>query len=133
MAQHGQSAWIKDIHTDKVKGKYHVNALILFNDGKQVGRRDEEWKSIAALNDQCRRDVNQYMKQRAAKGKAIDSDLYDDGQDAKFRQTENLGFPTHYGDEENAGYWNKKAVNLNQLLEDISDRSRFSNTIFDGN
>ena len=70
MSSHGQSAWIQHLHSDKIKGKYHVNALVLFHEGKEVGRRQEEWASTAHLNDQTRKEVKQYAKQKAEEKKA---------------------------------------------------------------
>ncbi len=48
MARRGQCAWIEEIHGGEVKGKYHVNALAFYLDGKNVGRTDERWTSVAA-------------------------------------------------------------------------------------
>lgn len=121
MAVHGQSAWIKDLHSDKVKGRYHINALILFNEGKEVGRRKEEWKSIAALNNKARREVKEYMEQRREEMKDKSETNEEDGKDSNYEK-HHLGFPMTYGDEEEFGYWKGKAVNLNKLIEERYDQ-----------
>ena len=42
-----------------------MNALVLFHEGKEVGQRQEELASTAHLNDQTRKEVKQYAKQKA--------------------------------------------------------------------
>ena len=133
MASHGQSAWIKDLHSDRIKGKYHINALILFHEGREVGRRREEWTSTAQLNDQTRKEVQKHAKQKADEKKLTmnsmgrdSSDFREpdvDVRDQKF-QKQHLGFPVPYGDEGSFTFWKAKAVDLNRILEDHLDRSR---------
>ncbi len=42
MAGHGQSAWIEDSHSGHLKGRYHVNALTVWLEGKEVGRKSSQ-------------------------------------------------------------------------------------------
>lgn len=125
MAEHGRSAWISDLHSGKVKGRYHLNALNVFLQGKDIGRSDSEWKSLAKANEQTQISVKRYMEQRArqrkaemnAKGK--DSSEYTDPSfdivDPKFAR-QHMGFPDSYGDEYEYQFWKHKAVDLNGLL-----------------
>lgn len=114
MAGHGQSAWIEELHSGKVKGRYHVNALSFFLDGKEAGRKDELWKSVADINRQQRQQVLTHMK-KAAKEKGTDDEPDDETIDPKF-QRQQLGFPPDYGDEPDFVYWKNKAVDWNNFL-----------------
>ena len=50
MAEHGRSAWISELHSGKVKGRYYVNALNIFLQGKEIGRSDNDLRSITDNN-----------------------------------------------------------------------------------
>lgn len=52
MAEHGRSAWISNLHSGKVNGRYHANVLNIFLPGKDIGRSDSELRSLANFNQQ---------------------------------------------------------------------------------
>ena len=125
MASHGQSAWIEDLHSFRVKGRYHINLLSLFIEEKEVGRKEESWRMVAELNAQTQKEVQKYMTNRAknrkivmnAQGKNSTEYLKPDVDvaDTKYQQ-QLLGFPQGYGDQEHYEFWKSKAVNFNNFI-----------------
>lgn len=65
MSDHVESAVLSELNSGKVKERYHVNALTLFLEGKDIGRPAGEWKTVAELNEQTRRDIGKYMTERS--------------------------------------------------------------------
>ena len=125
LTEHGQAAWISELHSGNVKGKYHLNALTTHLEGKEVGRTEAEWRTVAQINAQVQNDVKKHMSNRAKERKAAmnakgqDSTDYRepdlDIADPKY-QRQFMGFPEGYGDELHFKFWKNKAINLYDLM-----------------
>lgn len=100
MAEHGQSAYIEDMHSGVTKGRYHVNALKMFMTGEQVGRQNEHWRSVADINRQIKKTVLQQPPQ---------SQPMQNQQELPQQLQQ-----THH--EEPDPFWERKKVNLHDLI-----------------
>ena len=124
VAHHGQSAWIADLTSGKVKGRFHMNAMSPFLKATQF-RPDAAWENIVEMNKKQRKLVNEYIRKRKEEKKEKirnqnpadqEDQVPNDQVDNKFvRQVTDQADNEVYGDEPSE-FWKFKRFSWERVM-----------------
>lgn len=133
VAEYEKSVWLKDIRSEKIKGKYYANDIRLFvvrkkNELLEHGH-PESWLTVSDINNKVRGSVKKWMAERTATKKAenhlrgLDSTeepfVPETTVDPKYGlEPPPVVYPQHYGDEAEWTFWKGRAVNLQEMLDE---------------
>ncbi|KFY68915.1 hypothetical protein V496_00689, partial [Pseudogymnoascus sp. VKM F-4515 (FW-2607)] len=130
----GKSAVLQELHSDEIKGKFHLNDLKLFVERKEHNSLDEPWQDHFMRNEETRlhvlrfqRNADKEISQQATimreQGIPIDDGGEEFPQDQPKHQPqpnpvwwdEFVHHPVDTAGEHDPAYWMRRRVQLNPL------------------